>query len=43
MHMLAALDLATGRLFYRIRSCTRWIEFLAFLKTLRARWPGEKL
>jgi transposase len=43
MHMLAALDLATGRLFYRIRARKRWMEFLAFLKTLRARWPGEKL
>jgi hypothetical protein len=43
MHLLAALDLATGRLFYRIRSRTRWIEFLACLETLRARWPGEKL
>ncbi len=43
MHMLAALDLATGRLFYRIRDRKRWIEFLDLLKALRARWPGEKL
>ena len=43
MHMLAALDLATGKLFYRIRARKRWIEFLDLLKTLRARWPGEKL
>jgi len=43
MHMLAALDLATGRLFYRIRPRKRRIEFLDLLKTLRARWPGEKL
>jgi transposase len=43
MHMLAALDLATGRLFYRIRARKRWIEFLDLLKALRARWPGEKL
>jgi transposase len=43
MHMLAALDLATGKLFYRIRTRKRWTEFLAFLKTLRSRWPGEKL
>jgi transposase len=43
MHMLAALDLATGKLFYRIRPRKRWIEFLELLKALRARWPGEKL
>jgi transposase len=42
-HMLAALDLATGRLFYRIRARKRWIEFLGLLKALRARWPHEKL
>ena len=43
MHMLAALDLATGKLFYRIRLRKRSIEFLGLLKALRARWPGEKL
>jgi transposase len=43
MHMLAALDLATGRLFYRIRDRKRSKEFLEFLKVLRRRWPGEKL
>ncbi len=43
MHMIAALDLATGKLFYRIRSRKRWTEFLAFLKALRARWPTGKL
>jgi transposase len=43
MQMLAALDLATGKLFYRIRPRKRALEFLAFLKTLRARWAGEKL
>jgi transposase len=43
MHMLAALDLATGKLFYRIRSRKRSIEFLDLLKALRGRWPGEKL
>jgi transposase len=42
-HMIAALDLATGRLFYRIRDRKRWREFLSFLKSLRARWPGQKL
>jgi transposase len=43
MQMIAALDLATGRLFYRIRKRKRWREFLSFLKSLRARWPGETL
>ena len=43
MHMLAALDLATGKPFYRIRDRKRWIEFLDPLKALRARWPQEKL
>ena len=36
MHMLAALDLATGKLSYRIRSRKRWIEFLAFLAEFAA-------
>ncbi|MFD6866295.1 IS630 family transposase [Streptomyces diastaticus] len=43
MHMLAALDLATGKIYYRIRKRKRWREFLGLLKSLRARWPGEKL
>ncbi|GGT46764.1 hypothetical protein GCM10010176_107110 [Nonomuraea spiralis] len=43
MQMIAALDLATGQLYYRIRTRKRWREYLAFLETLRARWPGEKL
>ncbi|KWW97899.1 transcriptional regulator [Carbonactinospora thermoautotrophica] len=42
-HMLAALDLATGKIFYRIRDRKRWREFLAFLKVLRRRWPTERL
>jgi transposase len=42
-HMLAALDLATGTLTYRIHRRKRWIELLAFFKILRARWPDEKL
>ncbi|MCD0452573.1 IS630 family transposase [Actinocorallia sp. API 0066] len=42
-HMLGALDLATGRLHYRIRHRKRWQEFLSFLKSLRARWPGQRL
>ena len=42
-HMIAALDLATGQIYYRIRTRKRWREFLSFLKTLRRRWPGEKL
>ncbi|MEU8142491.1 transposase [Nonomuraea sp. NPDC048901] len=43
MHMISALDVATGKLYYRICRRKRWREFLSFLKTLRARWPGEKL
>nr|WP_051866113.1 IS630 family transposase [Streptosporangium roseum] len=43
MQMIAALDLATGALLYRIRKRKRWREFLSFLKTLRACWPGETL
>jgi transposase len=43
MHMIAALDLATGKIYYRIRQRKRWQEFLGLLKALRARWPGEKL
>jgi hypothetical protein len=42
MHMLAALDLATGKILYRIRP-QRHGEFLGLLKVLRAPWPGEKL
>ncbi|MFG3700837.1 IS630 family transposase [Micromonospora sp. NPDC047620] len=42
-HMIAALDLTTGRLHYRIRDRKRWREFLAFLKTLRRRWPDQHL
>jgi transposase len=42
-HMLAALDLATGQMIYRIRERKRWREFLSFLKVLRARWPDQKL
>jgi transposase len=42
-HMIAALDLATGKMIYRIRERKRWHEFLSFLKLLRQRWPGQKL
>jgi transposase len=42
-HMLAALDLSTGQISYRIRDRKRWREFLALLKLLRARWPAQKL
>jgi DDE superfamily endonuclease len=42
-HMLAALDLATGKITYRIRERKRWQEFLALLKLLRARWPAQQL
>jgi DDE superfamily endonuclease len=42
-HMLAALDLATGKMIYRIRTRKRWREFLSFLKLARQRRPGQKL
>ncbi|MFI9415113.1 IS630 family transposase [Nocardia gamkensis] len=44
-HMFGALDLRSGQLYYRIRirNRKRWSEFLAFLKSLRSRWPGQKL
>ena len=42
-HMFAALDLATGQMFYRFRDRKRWREFLGFLKQLRARFPAGKL
>lgn len=42
-HMFGALDLATGQLYYRIRDRKRWTEFLAFVKSLRTRWPAGKL
>jgi hypothetical protein len=42
-HMFAALDLATGQMFYRFRDRKRWREFLGFLKQLRDRFPTGKL
>jgi hypothetical protein len=42
-HMLAALDLATGKMIYRVRERKRHQEFLSFLKLLRRRWPARKL
>jgi hypothetical protein len=42
-HLLGALDLATGKIYYRIRKRKRWREFLSFLKTLRDRWPDDRL
>jgi transposase len=38
-HMFAALDLASGQLFYRLRDRKRGREFLAFLRQLRRRFP----
>jgi transposase len=40
-HMFAALDLATGRMFYRFRNRKRWHEFLDFCKQLRSRFVGK--
>lgn len=42
-HLFAALDLASGELFYRFRDRKRWREFLGFLKQLRTRFPTGRL
>lgn len=42
-HMLAALDLSTDRMYYRIRPHKQSREFLDLFKALGARWRGEKL
>jgi transposase len=42
-HMFAALDLASGEMFYRIRDRKRWIEFLDFLRQVRRRFPAGRL
>lgn len=42
-HMIAALDLASGQLFYRFRDRKRWQEYLAFLRQLRTRFPTGRL
>jgi hypothetical protein len=41
--MFAALDLASGQMFYRFRDRKRWREFLDFLKQLRTRFPVGRL
>src|SRR5262249_13998689 len=41
-HLLAAYDLETDRLFGIFRRSKTWKEFLAFLKWLRARYPGQQ-
>jgi transposase len=42
-HMLAALDLASGQIMYRIRDRKLWQEFLEFLRQLRRRFPDGRL
>ena len=42
-HMFAALDLASGEMFYRIRDRKRWVEFLDFLRQIRRRFPDGRL
>jgi transposase len=41
--MFAALDLATGQIFYRFRDRKRWPQFLDFCKQLRRRFRTGKL
>ncbi len=43
VHMLAALDLTTEKIHYRIRRRKCHAELLNLLKTLRARWPNQRL
>ena len=42
-HLIAALDLASGQLFYRFGDRKRWQEYLAFLRQLRIRFPTGRL
>jgi transposase len=42
-HMFAALDLASGQMFYRFRDRKRWPQFLDFCKQLRRRFRTGKL
>jgi transposase len=42
-HMFAALDLASGQMFYRFRDRKRWPQFLDFLKQLRRRYVRGRL
>ncbi|MEV6968834.1 IS630 family transposase, partial [Hamadaea sp. NPDC051192] len=42
-HMLAGLDLDSGRMFYRIRDRKRHREFLDFLQVLRWQFPTGRL
>ena len=39
--MFAALDLASGQMFYRFRDRKRWTEFLAFCRYLRSLYPPD--
>lgn len=43
MHMLAALDLTTGKIHYGIRRRKRHGELLELLGSLRTRWPDQRL
>lgn len=42
MHMLAALNLTSGKIHYRIRRRKRHGELLDLLASLRGRWPGQR-
>jgi hypothetical protein len=39
-HRSAALDRASGQMFFRFRDCKRWRESFDFLKQLRRRCPA---
>lgn len=42
-HFLAVYDLETGRLYGRFTEHKTWVEFLAFLKWVRRRYPGHQV
>ncbi|PSL42907.1 DDE superfamily endonuclease [Saccharothrix carnea] len=43
MHMLAALDLTSGKIHFRIRRRKRHGELPELLRSLRTRWPDQRL
>ncbi len=42
-HFLAVYDLETNRLFGQFTQRKRWVEFLAFLKWIRRRYPSQQV
>ena len=42
-HFLAFYDMETDRLYGRFTRCKTWVEFLAFLKWVRRRYPSSQV